>query len=100
MNINTENKLHELSLYANMNLSNLNVNKQQNINNNENDNNSSSTVTRIKRKASTMNYQQRQLQERISDIQTQEAKIYEMEKVLESLKYSYDEKLKNEKKKP
>lgn len=98
MNINTENKLHELSLYANMNLSNLNVNKQQNINNNENDNNSSSTVTKIKRKASTMNYQQRQLQERISDIQTQEAKIYEMEKVLESLKYSYDEKLKNEKK--
>ena len=65
-----------------------------NQDNNENDNNSSSTVTRIKRKASTMNYQQRQLQERISDIQTQEAKIYEMEKVLESLKYSYGEKLK------
>ena len=98
MNINTENKLQELSLYANMNLNNLNVNKQQNINSNENDNNSSSTITRIKRKASTMNYQQRELQEHISYIQTQEAKIYEMEKALENAKYSYLEKLKNEKK--
>lgn len=98
MNINTENKLHELSLYANMNLSNLNVNKQQNINNNENDNNSSSTVTRIKRKASTMNYQQRQLQERISDIQVQEAKIDEMEKTLQNAKNIYSENIKNEKK--
>ena len=98
MNINTENKLHELSLYANMNLSNLNVNKQQNINNDENDNNSSSTVTRIKRKASTMNYQQRQLQERISDIQVQEAKIDEMEKTLQDAKNIYSENIKNEKK--
>ena len=98
MNINTENKLHELSLYANMNLSNLNVNTQQNINNNENDNNSSSTVTRIKRKASTMNYQQRQLQERISDIQVQEAKIDEMEKTLQNAKNIYSENIKNEKK--
>ena len=98
MNINTENKLHELSLYANMNLSNLNVNKQQNINNDENDNNSSSTVTRIKRKASTMNYQQRQLQERISDIQVQEAKIDEMEKTLQNAKNIYSENIKNEKK--
>ena len=99
MNINNENKLHELSLYSNMNLNNLNINKQQNINtNNSKDSNSPSTITRITRKASTMNYQQRQLQERISDIQTQEAKIYEMEKALENLKYSYSEKLKNEKK--
>lgn len=97
MNINNENKLQELSLYSNMNLNNLNINKQQNVNTNNN-NNSSSTITRIKRKASTMNYQQRQLQERISDIQTQETKIYEMEKALENLKYSYAEKLKNEKK--
>ena len=98
MNINTENKLQELSLYANMNLNNLNVNKQQNINNDENDNNSSSTVTRIKRKASTMNYQQRQLQERISDIQVQEAKIDEMEKTLQNAKNIYSENIKNEKK--
>lgn len=98
MNINTENKLQELSLYANMNLNNLNVNKQQNINSNENDNNSSSTITRIKRKASTMNYQQRQLQERISDIQVQEAKIDEMEKTLQNAKNIYSENIKNEKK--
>ena len=100
MNINTENKLQELSLYTNMNLNNLNVNKQQNLNtnSNKNDNNSSNTITRITRKASTMNYQQRQLQERISDIQIQEAKIYEMEKALENAKYSYSERLKNEKK--
>ena len=101
MNINTENKLHELSVYANMSLNNVNTNKQQNlnINNNENknDNNSSSTITRIKRKASTMNCQQRQLQNRISDIQTQEAKVHEMEKALENAKYSYSENLKNEK---
>ena len=100
MNINAENKLHELSVYGNMSLNNVNTNKQQNlnINNNKNDNNSSNTITRIKRKASTMNYHQRQVQERISDIQTQEAKIYEMEKALENAKYSYSEKLKNEKK--
>ena len=62
MNVNNENKLHELSLYANMNLNNININKQQNVNanNNKNDNNSSNTITRIKRKASTMNYQKRQ----------------------------------------
>ena len=100
MNINTDNKLQELSLYTNMNLNNLNMNKQQNVNtnNNKNDNNSSSTITRIARKASTMNYKQRELQNRISDIQTQEAKIYEMEKALENAKYSYSENLKNEKK--
>lgn len=100
MNVNNDNKLHELSLYANMTLNNININKQQNINtnNNKNDNNSLNTITRIKRKASTMNYKQRQLQEYISNIQTQEAKTYEMEKVLESAKYSYSERLKNEKK--
>lgn len=97
MNINNDNKLHELSLYVNMNLNN--INKQQNVNiNNKTDDNSSNTITRIKRKASTMNYQQRQLQERISYIQTQEAKIYEIEKALENAKYSYSENLKNEKK--
>ena len=44
-----------------------------------------------------MNCQQRQLQERISDIQTQEAKVHEMEKALENAKYSYLENLKKEK---
>ena len=99
-NINNDNKLHELGLYVNMNLNSINISKQQNVNidNNKNDNNSSNTITRIKRKASTMNYKQRELQERISNIQTQETKIYEMEKALESAKYSYSEKLKNEKK--
>ena len=99
-NINNDNKLHELGLYVNMNLNSINISKQQNVNidNSKNDNNSSNTITRIKRKASTMNYKQRELQERISNIQTQETKIYEMEKALESAKYSYSEKLKNEKK--
>ena len=82
MNINTENKLQELSLYVNMNLNNLNKQQNVNTNSNKNDNNSSSTITRITRKASTMNYQQRELQEHISYIQTQETKIYEMEKAL------------------
>ena len=96
MNINTENKLHELSVYANINLNN--INKTQNINNNKNNDNSSNNITRIQRKASTMNYKQRELQERISNIQSQEAKINEIEKTLENAKYSYSEKLKNEKK--
>lgn len=99
MNVNNDNKLHELSLYANMNLNNMNINKQQNIKiDNKDDSNSSNTITKIKRKSSAMNYQQRELQNRISDIQIQESKIYEMEKALESAKYSYSEKLKNEKK--
>ena len=99
MNVNNDNKLHELSLYVNMNLNNMNINKQQNIKiDNKDDSNSSNTITKIKRKSSAMNYQQRELQNRISDIQIQESKIYEMEKALESAKYSYSEKLKNEKK--
>ena len=102
MNINNENKLQELSLYANINSTIININKEQkiNTNNNKNDdnNNSLSGINRLKRKASTMNYQQRELQSRISDIQSQEVKIYEMEKALESAKYSYSENLKNEKK--
>ena len=99
MNINND-KLHELSLYANMSLNNINTNKEQNINtkNSKNDNNASSNITRIKRKSSTMNYKQRELQERISEVQSQEAKIYEMERSLKSAKNSYSEKLKNENK--
>ena len=76
MNINNDNKLHELNLYTNINISNMNLNQNNNekVKNNKNDNNSSTTITRMKRKASTMNYKQRELQERISDIQVQEAK--------------------------
>ena len=98
MNVNKDNKLHELSLYTNMSLNNINKDNNINVKNNINDNNSCIAITRIKRKVSTMNYQQRELQERISHIQTQEAKIYEMEKALENAKYSYSENLKNEKK--
>ena len=100
MNINKDNKLHELSLYANMSLNNISTNKEQNINtkNSKYDNNLSSTINRIKRKSSTMNYKQRELQERISEVQSQEAKIYEMERALKSAKNSYSEKLKNENK--
>ncbi len=95
MNIETKNRLHELSVYANINLNN--INKQQNINNKD-DNNSSNTITKIKRKASTMNHKQRELQNRISDIQVQEAKIDEMEKTLQNAKNIYSENIKNEKK--
>lgn len=95
MNIETKNRLHELSVYANINLNN--INKQQNINNKD-DNNSSNTITKIKRKASTMNHKQRELQNRISDIQAQEAKIDEMEKTLQNAKNIYSENIKNEKK--
>ena len=95
MNIETKNRLHELSVYANINLNN--INKQQNINNKD-DNNSSNTITKIKRKASTLNHKQRELQNRISDIQVQEAKIDEMEKTLQNAKNIYSENIKNEKK--
>ncbi len=100
MNINNDNKLHELNLYTNINISNMNLNQNNNekVKNNKNDNNSSTTITRMKRKASTMNYKQRELQERISDIQVQEAKIDEMEKTLQNAKNIYSENIKNEKK--
>ena len=100
MNINKDNKLHELSLYTNMSLNNISTNKEQNINtkNSKYDNNLSSTINRIKRKSSTMNYKQRELQERISEVQSQEAKIDEMERALKSAKNSYSDKLKNENK--
>ena len=55
-------------------------------------------INKIKRKVNIMNYNQRELQNRISDIQVQEAKIDEMEKTLQNAKNIYSENIKNEKK--
>ena len=98
MNINNENKLQELSLYVNINLNNMNIQKQQNAKTYNKDNNSLNNINKIKRKVNIMNYNQRELQNRISDIQVQEAKIDEMEKTLQNAKNIYSENIKNEKK--
>ena len=86
MNVNNENKLQELSLYVNINLNNMNIQKQQNAKTYNKDNNSLNNINKIKRKVNIMNYNQRELQNRISDIQVQEAKIEEMEKTLKNEK--------------
>ena len=98
MNVNNENKLQELSLYVNINLNNMNIQKQQNAITYNKDNNSLNNINKIKRKVNIMNYNQRELQSRISDIQIQEAKIEEMEKTLQDAKNIYSENIKNEKK--
>ena len=98
MNVNNENKLQELSLYVNINLNNMNIQKQQNAKTYNKDNNSLNNINKIKRKVNIMNYNQRELQNRISDIQIQEAKIEEMEKTLQDAKNIYSENIKNEKK--
>ena len=98
MNVNNENKLQELSLYVNINLNNMNIQKQQNAKTYNKDNNSLNNINKIKRKVKIMNYNQRELQNRISDIQIQEAKIEEMEKTLQDAKNIYSENIKNEKK--
>ena len=98
MNVNNENKLQELSLYVNINLNNMNIQKQQNAKTYNKDNNSLNNINKIKRKVNIMNYNQRELQNRISDIQVQEAKIDEMEKTLQNAKNIYSENIKNEKK--
>lgn len=98
MNVNNENKLQELSLYVNINLNNMNIQKQQNSKTYNKDNNSLNNINKIKRKVNIMNYNQRELQNRISDIQVQEAKIDEMEKTLQNAKNIYSENIKNEKK--
>ena len=98
MNVNNENKLQELSLYVNINLNNMNIQKQQNAKTYNKDNNSLNNINKIKRKVNIMNYNQRELQSRISDIQVQEAKIDEMEKTLQNAKNIYSENIKNEKK--
>ena len=94
MNINNENKLQELSLYVNINLNNMNIQKQQNAKTYNKDNNSLNNINKIKRKVNIMNYNQRELQNRISDIQVQEAKIDEMEKTLQNAKNIYSENIK------
>ena len=96
MNVNNENKLQELSLYVNINLNNMNIQKQQNAKTYNKDNNSLNNINKIKRKVNIMNYNQRELQSRISDIQIQEAKIEEMEKTLQDAKNIYSENIKNE----
>ena len=98
MNVNNENKLQELSLYVNINLNNMNIQKQQNAKTYNKDNNSLNNINKIKRKVNIMNYNQRELQNRISDIQIQEAKIEEMEKTLQDAKNIYSENIKDEKK--
>ena len=98
MNVNNENKLQELSLYVNINLNNMNIQKQQNAKTYNKDNNSLNNINKIKRKVNIMNYNKRELQNRISDIQVQEAKIDEMEKTLQNAKNIYSENIKNEKK--
>ena len=98
MNVNNENKLQELSLYVNINLNNMNIQKQQNAKTYNKDNNSLNNINKIKRKVNIMNYNQRELQSRISDIQIQEAKIEEMEKTLQDAKNIYSENIKDEKK--
>ena len=98
MNVNNENKLQELSLYVNINLNNMNIQKQQNAKTYNKDNNSLNNINKIKRKVNIMNYNQRELQSRISDIQIQETKIEEMEKTLQDAKNIYSENIKNEKK--
>lgn len=98
MNVNNENKLQELSLYVNINLNNMNIQKQQNAKTYNKDDNSLNNINKIKRKVNIMNYNQRELQSRISDIQIQEAKIEEMEKTLQDAKNIYSENIKNEKK--
>lgn len=72
--------------------------KQQNAKTYNKDNNSLNNINKIKRKVNIMNYNQRELQSRISDIQIQEAKIEEMEKTLQDAKNIYSENIKNEKK--
>ena len=94
MNVNNENKLQELSLYVNINLNNMNIQKQQNAKTYNKDNNSLNNINKIKRKVNIMNYNQRELQNRISDIQVQEAKIDEMEKTLQNAKNIYSENIK------
>ena len=91
MNVNNENKLQELSLYVNIHLNNMNIQKQQNAKTYNKDNNSLNNINKIKRKVNIMNYNQRELQNRISDIQVQEAKIDEMEKTLQNAKNIYSE---------
>lgn len=98
MNINKENKIHEMCLYTNINPKIMDLNNEK-INNkvNKNEENKISGTDRVRIKARIMDYKQRDIQDRMSFIQSQEAKIDDIEKTLEMAKYSYSEKSKHEK---
>lgn len=101
MNIETKNKLHEISLYINQNPSAFGVNNSKG-NSQVNKKSESNIDSKISKKAITksniVNSQQRSIQEQMSIIQAQEGRVEKMQKTLEQVKYSYLESLKNQKK--
>lgn len=101
MNIETKNKLHEISLYVNQNPSTFGVNNSKG-NSQINKKSESNIDAKISKKAITksniVNSQQRSIQEQMSIIQAQEGRVEKMQKTLEQVKYSYLESLKNQKK--
>lgn len=101
MNIETKNKLHEISLYVNQNPSTFGVNNSKG-NSQINKKSESSIDAKISKKAITksniVNSQQRSIQEQMSIIQAQGDRVEKMQKTLEQVKYSYLESLKNQKK--
>ena len=101
MNIETKNKLHEISLYVNQNPSTFGVNNSKG-NSQINKKSESNIDAKICKKAITksniVNSQQRSIQEQMSIIQAQEGRVEKMQKTLEQVKYSYLESLKNQKK--
>lgn len=101
MNIDTENKMYEMCLYTNI-LPKIVDTSQIKINtkNNKKDTNSvnNDMHNRIKRKASVINYQQRNLQERMSSIQAKEVQIQDLEETLQQAKSAYSQDLENSKK--
>lgn len=101
MNIETKNKLHEISLYVNQNPSAFGVNNSKG-NSQINKKSESNIDSKISKKAITksniVNSQQRSIQEQMSIIQAQEGRVEKMQKTLEQVKYSYLESLKNQKK--
>ena len=101
MNIETKNKLHEISLYINQNPSAFGVNNSKG-NSQVNKKSESNIDSKISKKAITksniVNSQQRSIQEQMSIIQAQEGRVEKMQKTLEQVKYSYLESLKSQKK--
>lgn len=101
MNIDTENKMYEFSLYTNLvpkmvDTSQIKINNKKSKKDESSINNDINN--RIKRKASVLNYQQRNLQEHMSLIQSKELQIKELEETLEKVKSSYSRSLNKSKK--
>ncbi|GKZ01626.1 hypothetical protein [Paraclostridium bifermentans] len=101
MNIDTEKKMYEMSLYTNIipkmvDTSQIKINNKKSKKDEKSIN--SDVNNRIKRKASVLNYQQRSLQERMSLIQSKELQIKELEETLEQVKSSYSQSLNKSKK--